>query len=153
MEKKGHIANPPVLFEVCHPGHIGPQDLSHFLIGLARELQAVVRVLDDDFMRAEIAHLVVNTLGPPLRLTFNAVDGPGMRSYSDLPITFSPGVLVIHLRTVRFLSGVEWTFSPVRLLGLSSLLSFPALGNRVFPKFRGSEPPESPDYPKLGNSR
>ena len=50
-----------------------------------RHALVVLRRFDDDFVRAEGAHLVVHAFGQPAGFTFDAIQRIGMRQHANLP--------------------------------------------------------------------
>jgi hypothetical protein len=53
---------------------------------LLGEGEVVVRVLDDDLMRPQAAHLVVKAFAASLDVSLDAIDWPQVRNHSHLPL-------------------------------------------------------------------
>ena len=61
--------------------------MSNIFIAEMREIQFVVGAFDDDFVRPQVAHPIVNALSRPPQFAFDAVKWAQMGEHPDLPVS------------------------------------------------------------------
>ncbi len=128
------IAKTAILLQVADAGDIGAQDLRHVVVALGGKQAVMVRVLDDDLVRSQASHLVVNAFRAPLRVALNPVEGTKMRNHSNLPVRMPVGVFIGGSRGESLLARAKGTGIGLRPATVAILLDHPALSYGVFPK-------------------
>src|SRR3984893_12669467 len=86
----GHIFESRIALQIGDPQRIGLQHALDLSVRQLRETASMVRGFDNNFMRTDSRHPVVNPLGAAARITFEPVKRAGVCIYSKLT-TALPG--------------------------------------------------------------
>ena len=135
------VAKAAVLLEVHQARDECPQHLRHVFIAEVRQAQMVVGAFNHHFVRSQVAHLVVNALGAPLRIAFNAIERAQMGGDAHLPPAVAVDVRIDGLRGQSFLAGAKGTDVEVRPCGFAVFLDHPIHGDGIFPNLHRSSNP------------
>ena len=141
VAKHTDVAKAAVLLQVRKAGDECPHHLRHVFIAELRQPQVVVGAFDHDFVRSQVAHLVINALGAPLRIAFNAIERTQMGGDTHIPPPVAVDVRIDGLRGQNFLAGAEGTDFEVRPCGFAVFLDHPIHGDGVFPNLHQSSNP------------
>src|ERR1700733_12161673 len=85
----GDVFEARVFFEVRDTRGPNIEYAFDFFVAELRHALVVMRRFDDDFVRAECAHLVVHAVCQAARFVFNAIERIGMRNDAYLPRAFA----------------------------------------------------------------
>src|ERR1700730_5176303 len=81
----GHIFESRIALQIGDPQRIGLQHALDLSVRQLRETAGMVRGFDNNFMRTDSRHPVVNPLGAAARITFDAVKRAEVWIHSNLP--------------------------------------------------------------------
>ncbi len=90
--KHAYIFEALILFQVCDTGRPHPENAVNLFIRELRQPSFVLWCFDNDFVRAQRPHFVVNSVSRAARFSLDSVQRLGMRGNTHLPLSIcGPG--------------------------------------------------------------